>query len=103
LLAFQVKLLAKQQEAMQLRFHQSYAIKGTQNFHYFHPICPTQIKMTGISPVSTYSLVVQTSTNYQPKPICFKGNYAVVYDKKWYTGIMQDVDQEGVDASIYAS
>jgi len=34
LLAFQVKLFAKEQEAMQLQFHPSYAIKGTQNFHY---------------------------------------------------------------------
>jgi len=41
LLVFHVKLFAKQEEAMQLRFCQSYAIKGTQNFHYFHPIRPT--------------------------------------------------------------
>jgi len=67
LLAFQVKLFAKQQEAMQLWFHQSYAIKGTQNF-YFHPVCPTQIKMKRISPISTYSLVVQTSTIINQNP-----------------------------------
>jgi len=65
--SFSSETIAKQQEAMQLRFHQSYAIKGAQNFHCFHR---TQIKMKGISPVITYSLVVQTSTNYQPKPVC---------------------------------
>jgi len=64
-------------------------------------IRPTQIKMKRISPVSTYSLVVRTSPKYQPKPICLKGNYiVVVYDKTWYTGIVQDVDQEQMDASI---
>jgi len=96
LLAFQVKPFAKQHEAMQLWFHQSHAIKGTQNFHYFHPLCPIQI-----SPISSYSLVVQASTNYQPKPICLKRNYAsAVYGKTWYTGIVQDDDQEWVNASI---
>jgi len=57
--------------------------------------------MKGVSPISTYSSVVQTSSNYQPKPICLKRNYvAAVYDKTWYTAIVQDVDQERVDASI---
>jgi len=88
LLTFQVKLLTKQQEAIQLQFHQSYVIKGTQNLHYFHPTRPTQIKMKGICLVSTYSLVMQTSSNYQLKPTCLKGNYvAAVYDKALYTGI----------------
>jgi len=101
LLAFQVKLFAKHHKAMQLRFHQSYAAKGKQNFHYFHPTPPTKIKMEEVSSASTYSLVVQTSTNYHPKYIYFKGNYvAAMYDKTWYTGIVQDVDQEPVDASI---
>jgi len=48
-----------------------------------------------ISLISTYSLVVQISTNYQLKSICLKGNYiAAVYDKTWYTGIVQDADQD---------
>jgi len=50
LLAFHVKLFAKQKKAMQLRFHQSYAIKSTQNFHYFHSIRRTQIEMKGMCP-----------------------------------------------------
>jgi len=45
-----VKLFAKQKKAMQLRFHQSYAIKSTQNFHYFHSIRRTQIEMKGMCP-----------------------------------------------------
>jgi len=60
LLAFQVKLFAKHHKAMQLWFHQSYAVTGKQNFHYFHPTPSTKIKMEGISSVSTYSLVLQT-------------------------------------------
>jgi len=53
--------------------------------------------MKGVSPVSTGSLVVQASTNYQSKPICLKGNYvADVYNKIWYTAIVQDVDKERV-------
>jgi len=55
--------IAKQLEAIQLQFDQSYDIKGTQNFHYFHPIHAKQIRMKGIGLVSTYSLVVQTSSN----------------------------------------
>jgi len=44
---------------------------------------------------------VPTSTNYQPKLICLKENdVAAVYDKTWYTGIVQNVDQEQVDTSI---
>jgi len=31
-------------------FNQTYAIKGTQNVHHFHPIYPTQNKMKGIVP-----------------------------------------------------
>jgi len=31
--SFSSETIAKQQEAMRLRFHQFYAIKGTQNFH----------------------------------------------------------------------
>ena len=43
------------------------------------------------SPISTHSLVVQTSTNYQPKSICLKKNYvAAMYNKTWYTAIVQD-------------
>jgi len=70
-------------------------ILRAHNFYYFHPIRSTQVNMKEVNAVSTYFLVVQTSTNYQPKPICLKRNYvAAVYDKTWYTGIVQDVDQE---------
>jgi len=44
LISFLNETFAKQQEAMQLEFRQSYTIKGIQNFHYFHP---TQMKRMG--------------------------------------------------------
>jgi len=44
---------------------------------------------------------MQTSSNYQPKSICFKGkNVASVYDKTWCTAIVQNVDHEQVDTSM---
>jgi len=67
-----VKLFAKQQEAMQVRFHQSFTIKGTQNFHYINPIRPASNERNKFR---YHFLVVQTSTNYEPKPLCLKGNY----------------------------
>ena len=68
-LVFQVKLFATLARGNAASFYQSYATNGIQNIHHFHPIHPTQQNERN-SPVHTYSLVVQTSTNYQPKPIC---------------------------------
>jgi len=48
MLVFQVKLFATLAGGNAASFYQSYAIKGTQNVHHSHPICPTQNKMEGI-------------------------------------------------------
>jgi len=45
-MSFSNETFAKQHEAMELEFCQSYTIKGTQNFHCFHP---TQMK--GMGPI----------------------------------------------------
>jgi len=50
MLVFQVKLFATLARGNAASFHRSYAIKGTQNVHRFHPICPTQNKMKEIVP-----------------------------------------------------
>jgi len=86
---------------MQLPFHQSYAFNGTKNFHYFHPIRPTQIEMKGI--LSCWHLFF-SCTNFNQLSsqthIFKKEIVAAVYEKTWYTSIVQNVDQEHVDASI---
>jgi len=65
MLVFQVKLFAVAR-GNAASFHQSYATKGIQNVHHFHLTKWNERN----NPVRTYSLVVQTSTNYLPKPIC---------------------------------
>jgi len=45
---FSSEAIAKQWEAMQSRFDQSFAIKHTQSFHWSHLIHPTQIRMKGL-------------------------------------------------------
>jgi len=47
MLVFQVKIF-NSCKGNAASFHQSYAIKGTQNVHHSYPICPTQNKMKGI-------------------------------------------------------
>jgi len=64
-ISFSNETFAKQQEAMQLEFHQSYTIKGTQNFHYFHP---TQMK--GMGPISIHFATPQLIVN--PNPFVWK-------------------------------
>jgi len=65
MLVFQVKLFAVAR-GNAASFHQSCATKGIQNVHHFHPTKWNERN----SPVCTYSLVVQTSTNNQPQPTC---------------------------------
>jgi len=48
MLVFQVKLFAALSRGNAASFYQSYAIKGTQNVHHCHPVCPTQNEMKGI-------------------------------------------------------
>jgi len=50
MLVFQVKLFATLARGNAALFYQSYAIKGTQNVHHFHPIYPTQNNMKGTAP-----------------------------------------------------
>jgi len=50
MLVFQVKLFATLARGNAASFDQSYAIKGAQNVHHSHPICPAKNKMKGIVP-----------------------------------------------------
>ena len=65
LISFLNETFAKQQEAMQLEFRQSYTIKGIQNFHYFHP---TQMKRMG--PIWIHFVTPQLIVN--PNPFVWK-------------------------------
>jgi len=58
-----------------------------------------KINMKGISPVGTYSLVVQTLPATNPNPYVSKEIVAVVHDKTWYTVVL-NVDHEQVVTSI---
>jgi len=48
MLVSQVKPFATLARGNAASFYQSYTVKGTQNVHHFHSICPTQNKMKGI-------------------------------------------------------
>jgi len=60
-ISFSNETFAKQQEAMQLEFRQSYTIKSTQNFHYCHP---TQMK--GMVPIRMHFVTPQLIVNPNP-------------------------------------
>jgi len=73
--SFSSETIAKQQEAMQLDFIDlilSRVHKTSTTF--ILEFIQHKLNERNKS-VSTYSLEVQISTNYQPKPICLKGNY----------------------------
>ena len=81
-------------------FQKSSTIKGTRTFHYFKPLPTTRLGMKRISQDNEFSLQVnlEDENRYSLIQNAHENQFLVAaYDKKWYVGIIKEIDQSSSD------
>lgn len=85
------------------RFTEATAIKGTRGFHYFEPLSSSSIGMKRVSSDSEFAIVValQCTPTVSLLPNVAEGKFlSIVYDHKWYIGVVQELDRTNDDLLV---
>lgn len=88
-------------EKLQERFALASTIKGTRAFHYFKPDSSTKISMKRTSNDEAFAHTCTFAAPSITAPALSVGKFvAAVYDRKWYIGIISQLDSDTGDVFI---